>query len=65
VINMEVVKLDDKQLRLLRSDLDSIKKLIVLLLKNSDIKGDLIAKAMGISQGRLSQIFPQKKYKKR
>jgi len=62
---MEVVKLDDKQLRLLRSDLDSIKKLIVLLLKNSDIKGDLIAKAMGISQGRLSQIFPQKKYKKR
>lgn len=62
---MEEVKLDEKQLKLLRSDLDSIKKLLVLLLKNSDIKGSLIAKAMGISQGRLSQIFPQKKYKKR
>lgn len=61
---MEEVKLDEKQLKLLRSDLDSIKKLLVLLLKNSDIKGNLIAKAMGISQGRLSQIFPQIKYKK-
>jgi len=65
VINMEEVKLDEKQLKLLRSDLDSIKKLLVLLLKNSDIKGNLIAKAMGISQSRLSQIFPQQKYKKR
>ena len=46
---MEEVKLDEKQLKLLRSDLDSIKKLLVLLLKNSDIKGNLIAKAMGIS----------------
>lgn len=62
---MEEVKLDQNQLKLLRSDLDSIKKLLVLLLKNSDIKGDSIAKAMGISQGRLSQIFPQKKYKKK
>ena len=62
---MEEVKLDEKQLKLLRSDLDSIKKLLVLLLKNSEVKGDLIAKAMGISEGRLSQIFPQKKYKKR
>lgn len=65
MINMEEVKLDEKQLKLLRSDLDSIKKLLVLLLKNSDIKGNLIAKAMGISQSRLSQIFPQQKYKKR
>ena len=62
---MEEVKLDEKQLKLLRSDLDSIKKLLVLLLKNSEVKGDLIAKAMGISEGRLSQIFSQKKYKKR
>ena len=62
---MEEVKLDEKQLNLLRSDLDSIKKLLVLLLKNSDIKGNLIAKTMGISQGRLCQIFSQKKYKKR
>lgn len=62
---MEEVKLDEKQLKLLRSDLESIKKLLVLLLKNSEAKGSLIAKAMGISEGRLSQIFPQKKYKKR
>lgn len=62
---MEKVKLDEKQLKLLRSDLESIKKLLVLLLKNSEVKGNLIAKAMGISEGRLSQIFSQKKYKKR
>lgn len=62
---MEEVKLDEKQLKLLRNDLDSIKKLLVLLLKNSEVKGDLIAKAFGISEGRLSQIFPQKKYKKK
>ena len=62
---MEEVKLDEKQLKLLRSDLESIKKLLVLLLKNSEVKGNLIAKAMGISEGRLSQIFSQKKYKKR
>lgn len=61
---MEEVKLDEKQLKLLRGDLDSIKKLLVLLLKNSEVKGSLIAKAMGVSGGRLSQIFPQKKYKK-
>jgi len=61
---MEEVKLDEKQLKLLRSDLDSIKKLLVLVLKNSDVKGNLIAKAMGISEARLSQISSQKKYKK-
>ncbi len=62
---MEKVKLDEKQFKLLRSDLESIKKLLVLLLKNSEVKGNLIAKAMNISEGRLSQIFPQKKYKKK
>ena len=44
--------------------LDAIKKLFVLLLKKDEVKGDLIAKALGVSEGRLSQIFPQKKYKK-
>jgi len=62
---MEKVTLDEKQLKLLRSDLESIKKLLVLLLKNSEVKGSLIAKAMGISEGRLSQIFPQRKYRKK
>jgi len=51
-------------LKLLRSDLDSIKKLLVLLFKNSDIMGNMIAKAMGISQGRLRKMFHKKKYKK-
>jgi len=56
--------MDDKQFKKLSEDLDAIKKLLVLLLKkdNEKVKGDLIAKAMGISEGRLSQIFPQKKY---
>ena len=61
---MEEVKLSEKQLKLLRSDLNSIKNLLVLLLKSTEVKGSLIAKAMGVSEGRLSQIFPQKKYKK-
>ena len=58
--------MDDKQFKKFSEDLDSIKKLLVLLLKKDDerVKGDLIAKALGISEGRLSQIFPQKKYKK-
>ncbi|MDO8740355.1 MAG: hypothetical protein Q7J54_02135 [Candidatus Woesearchaeota archaeon] len=56
--------MDEKQFKKLSSDLDAIKKLLVLLLKKYEVKGDLIAKALGVSEGRLSQIFPQKKYKK-
>jgi DNA-directed RNA polymerase specialized sigma subunit len=49
----------------LSTDLDAIKKLLVLMLKQKEVKGSLIAGALGISEGRLSQIFPQKKYRKR
>jgi len=58
--------MDNKQFKKISDDLDSIKKLLVLMLKKEDekVKGELIASAMGISEGRLSQIFPQKKYKK-
>ncbi len=56
--------MEEKQFKKLSSDLDAIKKLLVLMLKKDEVKGDLIAKAMGMSEGRLSQIFPQKKYKK-
>ncbi len=62
----KVIKTEEKQFKKLSDDLDAIKKLLVLLLKknNEKIRGDLIAKALGISEGRLSQIFPQKRYKK-
>lgn len=56
--------MNDKQFDKVSDDLDAIKKLLVLMLKKAEVKGGLIAKAMGISEGRLSQIFPQKKYKK-
>lgn len=56
--------MNDKQFGKLSGDLDAIKKLMVLMLKKDDVKGALIAKAMGMSEGRLSQIFPQKKYNK-
>lgn len=59
------IQMEEKEIEKLRKELEAIKKLLVLLLKKFEVKGDLIAKAIGISEGRLSQIFPQKKYKKR
>ncbi len=57
--------MEDKEIEKIRKELEAIKKLLVLLLKKFEVKGDSIAKAMGISEARLSQIIPQKKYKKR
>jgi hypothetical protein len=56
--------MDEKQFELLKKDLDAIKKLLALLLRNFEVQRDLIASAMGISPSRLSQIIPLKKYKK-
>ncbi len=56
--------MDERQFKKISSDLDAIKKLLVLMLKKDEVKGDVIAKAFGVSEGRLSQIFSQKKYKK-
>ncbi len=57
--------MNEQQFKKLSADLDAIKKLIVLMLKQKEVKGSAIASALGISEGRLSQIFPQKKYKNR
>ena len=56
--------MDDKQFEVLRSELDDVKKLLALLLKHFGVKGDVIANALGISESRLSQMIPMKKYKK-
>jgi len=56
-------KTENKEFEKMRKELESIKLLLALHLKNSDVKGDLIAKAMGISEGRLSQLLPQKNIK--
>jgi len=57
--------MNDKQFNELKEELISIKKLLVLGLQKSGIQGGAIASALGISQGRLSQIAATKKYKKR
>lgn len=53
----------DKDERILQ-ELSAIKNLLILLLQKFEVKGSLIANALGISQGRLSQILPTKTYKK-
>lgn len=63
---MEIPKMDKKQFGRLLEELTMIKNLLVLDLQhNPKIKGELIAKALGISQGRLSQMMAIKKYKKK
>lgn len=57
--------MNDKQCEVLRKELEAIKRLLALLLKENNVRGNLIAKAMGVTGARLSQILPQKKYKKR
>ncbi|MGD2072752.1 MAG: hypothetical protein PVG65_04615 [Candidatus Thorarchaeota archaeon] len=54
-----------KQFKKLMEELGAIKNLLVLNLQKSEVKGELIAKALGISQGRLSQMLAIKKYKKK
>jgi predicted transcriptional regulator len=46
-------------------ELEAIKKLLIVGLQNSGVKGTTIAKALGITPGRLSQIISIKEYKKR
>lgn len=57
--------MDEKQFNKLMDELKSIKNLLILNLQKTDVKGDLIAKAIGVSPGRLSQIMSTKKYKKK
>jgi hypothetical protein len=56
--------MNDKQFQELKEEVTAIKKLLVLGLQKSGVQGGAIATALGISQGRLSQIAATKKYKK-
>ena len=55
--------MSEKELKKISEQLESIKILLVLLLQKNDVKGASIAKALGISPGRLSQLLSQTKYK--
>jgi predicted transcriptional regulator len=55
----------DKKLDQIANDLSAIKKLLILLLQSKDVKGANIAKALGVSEGRVSQMASSKKYKAR
>ncbi|PKK83313.1 MAG: hypothetical protein CVT49_08920 [candidate division Zixibacteria bacterium HGW-Zixibacteria-1] len=48
----------------LKKELEAIKHLLALQLKNAGVNVTLIGKAMGISQGRVSQILGESKRKK-
>ena len=57
--------MEDKKFNSLMKEISAIKNLLVLSLQKSDVKGDQIAKALSISQGRLSQMFATRKNKKK
>ena len=57
--------MDEKQFKKISNDLDALKKLLALLLRKQDIRGDVIANAMGITEGRLSQMISNNKKSKR
>jgi predicted transcriptional regulator len=57
--------MNDKRLDQITNELGAIKRLLVLLLQHKDVKGAHIAKALGVSKGRVSQMAPTKKYKAR
>jgi predicted transcriptional regulator len=57
--------MNDKKLDQIANDLSAIKRLLVLLLQHQEVKGENIAKALGVSKGRVSQMASTKKYKRR
>ena len=57
--------MDDAKLDQITKELSAIKGLLVVLLQHHEVKGENIAKALGVSEGRVSQMFSKKKYKKR
>ena len=57
--------MSDKKLDQIVNELGAIKKLLILLLQQQDVKVENIATALGLSVGRVSQMAPTKKYKKR
>lgn len=57
--------MNEKKLDQIAIDLSAIKRLLVLLLQHQQVKGEHIAKALGVSKGRVSRMASTKKYKKR
>ncbi len=57
--------MNDKQLEQIANELGGIKKLLILLLQQQDVKVEPIAKALGVSTGRVSQMVPTRKNKKK
>jgi predicted XRE-type DNA-binding protein len=55
----------DNQFKKLSKDIESTNKLLILLLRKFEVSDDSIAGALGVTQGRLSQILPQKIKKER
>lgn len=46
----------------LKQDMEDIKSLLILLLRANKVDNKDIAKALGMSEGRISQILDKKKY---
>jgi predicted transcriptional regulator len=57
--------MNDKKLDQIIEELSAIKKLLILLLQHQDVKVGNIAKALGVTGGRVSQMVPMRKNKKR
>jgi len=62
---MQEIKIEKKQFELLRKDFEALKNLLALNAKQLKAQNVDVAKAMGVSPGRASQLIPTKKYKKR
>ena len=54
-----------ENIEIIRKELEAIKKLLALSLIKQGMDIASVGKAMGISSGRVSQMFAQKSYKKR
>ncbi len=57
--------MNDKSLDQIAKDLHAIKKLLALLLQSQKVRRDKIAKALGVSGARVSQIVPSRTNKRR
>lgn len=55
--------MSDKKIDQIANDLSAIKRLLILLLQHKDVKGGNIAKALGVSKGRVSQMSSTRKNK--
>jgi hypothetical protein len=57
--------MNDKKLDQIIDELTAIKKLLIVFLQHQDVKGGIIANALGVSGGRVSQMAPTRKNKKK